>query len=424
MKNTIICSILTFGCLSIAAQARELRDSALIYFHQGKADLDTAYNTNGDNLNRLINHINADIRQDSALRIAAVRVTGAASPEGSVEINRKLSKKRADRIFGFFSSRSYLPDSLTSFTFIGRDWIGLKELVRNDSNVPYRNEVISLIEEINSSIIADGGDNENNLQKLKNFRNGIPYTYMERELFPQLRASRLSVTYTEVRNRLGLIKPDNDGIAITADVPGIIDLGLPFPVASKCHHPFYMDLRTNMLSDILALPNIGVEFYIGKKWSVIADWTYGWWDVDRKHRYWRAYGGNVGVRRWFGKKAEEKPLTGHHLGLYAGVVTYDFEFGGKGYMGGLPGRTLWDRCNYMAGVEYGYSLPVAKRINIDFTIGLGYLGGKFIEYVPRGDEYLYQKTRILTWFGPTKAEISLVWLIGCDNYNRKKGADR
>lgn len=102
MKNTIICSILTFGCLSIAAQARELRDSALIYFHQGKADLDTAYNTNGDNLNRLINHINADIRQDSALRIAAVRVTGAASPEGSVEINRKLSKKRADRIFGFF----------------------------------------------------------------------------------------------------------------------------------------------------------------------------------------------------------------------------------------------------------------------------------------------------------------------------------
>ena len=38
-------------------------------------------------------------------------------------------------------------------------------------------------------------------------------------------------------------------------------------------------------------------------------------------------------------------------------------------MGGEPGGTLWDKGNYAVGVEYGYSLPVARRLNIDFTIG-------------------------------------------------------
>ncbi|MCD8273384.1 MAG: DUF3575 domain-containing protein, partial [Alistipes sp.] len=28
------------------------------------------------------------------------------------------------------------------------------------------------------------------------------------------------------------------------------------------------------------------------------------------------------------------------------------------------------------------------------------------------------------WFGPTKAEISLVWLLGRGNYNEKKGGAR
>lgn len=102
---------------------------------------------------------------------------------------------------------------------------------------------------------------------------------------------------------------------------------------------------------------------------------YGWWNTNNKHRYWRTYGGDIAIRKWFGKKADEKPLTGHHLGVYGQLFTYDFEWGGKGHMGGQPGGTLWDEMNYAAGVEYGYSLPIAYRLNLDFTIGVGYWGG-------------------------------------------------
>ena len=143
-----------------------------------------------------------------------------------------------------------------------------------------------------------------------------------------------------------------------------------------------------------------------------------------KHWYWRIYGGEIGFRKWFGRAAKEKPLTGHHLGVYGQMFTYDFETGGRGYMGGQPGGTLWDKANYAGGVEYGYSKPVGKRLNLDFTIGLGYMGGKYHEYLPVDDCYVWQVTKQRHWFGPTKAEISLVWLLGYGNVNKGKGGAR
>ena len=118
------------------------------------------------------------------------------------------------------------------------------------------------------------------------------------------------------------------------------------------------------------------------------------------------------------------PLTGHHLGIYGQVLTYDFEAGGRGYMGGEPGGTLFDRANFAGGVEYGYSLPVARRLNLDFTLGIGYMGGKYYEYKPIDDCYVWQATKQRHYFGPTKLEVSLVWLLGRDNINKGKGGER
>ena len=53
--------------------------------------------------------------------------------------------------------------------------------------------------------------------------------------------------------------------------------------------------------------------------------------------------------------------------------------------------------------------------------GIGYLGGSYKEYIPLDGHYVWQTTKNRRWFGPTKAGISLVWLIGRGNYSRKKG---
>ena len=188
------------------------------------------------------------------------------------------------------------------------------------------------------------------------------------------------------------------------------------PIVKPEAKPFYMALKTNALYDVLAIPNIGVEFYLGKKWSVATNWHYAWWKTDPKHWYWRTYGGDIALRRWFGRKAAEKPLTGHHVGVYGQILTYDFETGGRGYLG--------DRWSYAAGVEYGYSLPIAKRLNIDFTLGMGYLRGEYKEYLPMDECYVWQATKNRKWLGPTKAEVSLVWLLGSGNSNKIRGGKR
>lgn len=107
-------------------------------------------------------------------------------------------------------------------------------------------------------------------------------------------------------------------------------------------------------------------------------------------------------------------MCGHHVGLYGQMLTYDIEWGGRGYLG--------DRWSWGAGLSYGYSLPIGRQFNIDFTLGVGYLSGDYMKYQPEDNCYVWESTRKRKWFGSTKAEVSLVWYIG--GRNELKGGVR
>lgn len=401
-----------------AAMGQAVKDSVLINFRQSKVNIDPDYMQNHAAFNHIRKSVEHFNQPDSNFVLTDVKVIGGASPEGSIRFNEWLSRERAKRIYDYLNTEMILPDSITSHTLLGRDWEGLLAKVKADPYVPYRDDVITTLENIIVNYKQGEKESAGNLAALKRLHHGVPYLYLYRNIFPSLRESRVILTF-DMPNQPVFRHPD---IPLTINTVAIPDGGILFPVAEQDDdRPFYMALKTNMLYDLLAVPQGSIEFYLGKNMSIVGNWEYGWWDKDNVHRYWRIYGGDLALRWWFGKAAHEKPLTGHHLGIYGGVVTYDFEFGGKGKMGGLPGRSLWDRCNRMFGVEYGYSLPIARRLNIDFTIGIGYLGGKVIDYIPVEHCYMYQDTKKLTYFGPTKLEVSLTWLIGHGNFNKGKG---
>lgn len=402
--------------MPLNSEARNVTDSVAINFKQSKVDLDTTLMNNSRALNGIIERIKR-YTEEPDYAVKSVTVWGAASPEGSVKFNEWLSRQRADQIFNFIGSRFELPDSVTRFTYKGRDWKGLEYIVRYDPDVPYRDETLDLVCKIVDDVEVNGDKaSDRGLNQLKALRKGEPYRYLYKNVFPQLRASKLSVEYEFpeiIPEKIEVELPEAKEIICEAPIDTVEYVEVP-PVYT-CS-PFYMDVRTNMLYDTAAIPNIGVEFYLGKKWSIMGNWMYAWWDSNRRHRYWRVYGGDLTLRKWFGSR---KPLSGHHIGVYAQVLTYDFEWGGKGYMGGKPGGTIFDRANWGAGIEYGYSLPVARHFNIDFSLGVGYFGGKYTTYIPRDGMYVWEANKKRNWFGPTKAEISLVWLIGCDNINVK-----
>ena len=415
--HTIILIILSSF---VSGYAREVTDTVEVHFRQSKADIDSSINVAGLDKLKQFEVMKKLPDADSIYKLSGLRVVGAASPEGSVRFNDYISHRRADAIVDRFNSVVGYEASAAA-TYLGRDWRGLRTEVENDTEIPDRDAVIAVVDEIISSIACGEPDSETNLNKLKSVGDGSAYAYMYRHSFPQLRDARLYIDYEYTPYYF--MKPAPT-LLLEAGTTNYTPILHECYVQDKKQQPFYMALKTNLLYDVLAVPSISAEFYLGKNFSIVGNWEYGWWDKDSRHRYWRAYGGDIALRWWFGSKALLKPLTGHHIGVYAGAVTFDFEFGGKGYMGGRPKGSLWDRCMLVSGLEYGYSLPIGRRLNLDFTIGFGYAHGEYIEYVPEDGCYVWQSVHKLRWFGPTKAEISLVWLIGRGNTNERKGGLR
>lgn len=405
----------------------EKRKEIYIDFPVSISTLNTTYRDNAARLSEIVSFLES-VKQDSTLELTEVSFCGSASPEGRFAFNMKLAENRRDALVRYMRKRVSLPDSIVSCPKGVIAWERLTELV-DASDMPYKKEALNILRNVPEfTYNSKGVLIDSRKSQLMRFNYGRTWFYMYKHFFPKIRnASVVLVTFREKpiakKDTTVTVETKEDTITVEQVLPDTILIAQKTDTkatqfTSSPSKPFYMAIKTNMLYDVLAVPNIGVEFYLGKNWTVVGNWMYGWWDKDRSHRYWRLYGGDLAVRWWFGKVADRKPLTGHHVGLYGQTFTYDFEWGRKGYMGGKPGGTLWEKANYAAGLEYGYSLPIANRLNFDFTLGVGYWGGKYYEYVPLDEYYVWQATKKRCWFGPTKAEISLVWLLGRGNNNR------
>lgn len=167
-------------------------------------------------------------------------------------------------------------------------------------------------------------------------------------------------------------------------------------------------VKTNMLHDLLLTPDLGIELNFHRRFSVSAEGVWAWWSRNSAHRYWRIYGGWLEGRYWFSKQADTRSMSGHHIGVYISLHTYDFEFGGKGWQ--APDEV------FGVGVGYGYSFPISDRLNIDLAARIGYSSGRQITYRPQCGEYVCISDKTHRYFGPTDLSVSLVWYIGKNTY--------
>lgn len=572
-KFLLIFCLAALSALSLYAQVRtgDVEKSVKVRFRLGEASLDENYKDNKAVLQRFAEEVKMYYNDPSA-HFGQIQILSGVSPEGSKVVNDRIAKQRAQAIVNWIN-KEIKANVGFRVEVLGVDWAKLIELVEKDPKVPYREEVLKVLKTTPVVTIKNGVEQNVRFNTLRWMHNGLPYNYINANIFPELRFAAAScefwrestpelkiISETPVKipaeggqgvilfeksapddivpiaeNRSEWLKdltPGLDKIAFVAEpnesaeprttnvslkyydkvyeVPveqeakkpevvaekpveqptlaitssksvdfaaeggqdvisykkSVADEVLPVATASEpwiesitptadgitytvaantkeqprtatitvesynqkhevtvnqaaatpACRPFYMSIKSNMLYDLAAVPNIGVEFYLGKNFSIAGNWHYSWWKSDPKAWYWRTYGGDVAIRYWLGKASRIKPLTGHHLGLYGQMITYDFEVGKKGI--------LADKWSWAAGLEYGYSLPIARRLNIDFTLGAGYHWGLFDEYLPIDGHYVWQATKRRRYLGPTKLEISLVWLIGCGNYNKEKGGKR
>lgn len=454
----ILTSILTV-IIAISAFGEMPADSVKVYFLAGRRLFDPSFGNNGRAMESFIEKVKEAKAQDN---IDYLTVRGYASPEGASDANQRLSGLRCDEIAKYIAKHAGVDSKQIRTYADGVAWAELRNLVAHNPDVPSQERVLHILDNTPLWIYNAQGTKiiDGRKKQLMDLAGGRPWNWMMTNLFPELRNAVAVVLYLKHQEETTpspeftdltegveisetnvieeIAEADQSDLEDPEDFKDIIDhndIEEPIdlndfeePTAKTAittePKPFYMAVKTNMLYDAALVPNVGAEFYLGKNLSLYGEWMYAWWDNNRRHRYWRVYGGDLGLRWWFGKKAHAKPLTGHHLGIYGGILTFDFETGDTGYLGGKPGGTLWDRWLLNTGIEYGYSLPIGKRLNIDFSIGIGFLTGNYIKYYPFDNDYYFDKEYHMLNFGPTKAEISLVWLIGRGNTNRRKGGGR
>lgn len=334
-------------------------------------------------------------------------ITSSSSLEASDAYNTRLSGRRNAAFVSELRAHMDIPFEVLFVHDNVFDWEQLYELTAA-SQCPMRQQALDIIRHTPGVVDNKQTDNRRKL-KLMELAEGETYRYMEKYLFSEMRNT--SVTISAQRKPVAEPAPAQTDTIILMQTDTVVVDNFVYPPALDGPR-YVIGVKTNMLYDLSMTPNIGLELYLAPHISLGANWAYAWWNRDKSSFYWRAYGGDAELRYWFKPwYARENSLrdafSGHHLGLYGLMCTYDYEFGGNGQQ-----APKW---SYGGGISYGYSLPVTKCLNIDFTIGLGYLQGKYYRYEPSStviDDYYWLSTHTRKYWGPTKAEVSLVWKLG------------
>ena len=424
MVKKIVMVVLMPTTLLANAYAASIQDSlrTTIYFRPGYSLLELSYRDNAANMKALTQGIQT-IKGNPCVQLQHIRILSAASPEGNSALNKRVAKRRGERLRDYLKETLVLPDSIFTVSSAGEDWQGLAALIAKEKT-PWRNKALQIIRHTPEWVTRNGKVVDGRKRQLQNLDGGKAWKYMLDNHFYTLRTG--AVVVCEVKTLAAESTPsaaeasqEQARLEPASQSPS----SPPFPAIPSQVHPesqappvaSYFALKSNLLYDALLVPNLSLEASIGSGWTLGAGGMLAWWSKDAKHRYWRIYGGDLEIRKYFGTLSKSKPLQGHHLGIYGDFLTYDFEFGAKGYQ---------SKATYAAGIKYGYSHPIANRLNLDFALGIGYLHSNYKTYVPRDGCYVYQETKKRKWLGPTQAEISLVWLLGKGNTNKKKGGKK
>lgn len=443
MVKKIVMVVLMPTTLLANAYAASIQDSlrTTIYFRPGYSLLELSYRDNAANMKALTQGIQT-IKGNPCVQLQHIRILSAASPEGNSALNKRVAKRRGERLRDYLKETLVLPDSIFTVSSAGEDWQGLASLIAKEKT-PWRNKALQIIRHTPEWVTRNGKVVDGRKRQLQNLDGGKAWKYMLDNHFYTLRTGAIVVC--EVKTLADEVHADrthaeaHEGShADFADFADESKLSAaearpepasqqqaslspsspPFPAIPSQVNPAqepppaasYFALKSNLLYDALLVPNLSLEASISCGWTLGAGGMFAWWSKDAKHRYWRIYGGDLEIRKYFGTLSKSKPLQGHHLGIYGDFLTYDFEFGAKGYQ---------SKATYAAGIKYGYSHPIANRLNLDFALGIGYLHSNYKTYVPKDGCYVYQETKKRKWLGPTQAEISLVWLLGKGNTNTK-----
>lgn len=387
--------------------------------------IDPNYRSNSTVVARVDSILNM-IKQDTTITIESVLFSGSASPEGNLQVNKRLSRARMLAVEKFVRQQLSLDDDIVAYDDRYVDWDQLIEYVEADVTLANRDAILEICRGNYADVpVHNGRSVDGRIPQIRKLDDGKTWSELLRRYFVKMRTGTVTIrTYVDVpviieRPKLEPAEEQSDetlagdsegtddaqqtdaveeGSALEESDSTKMDAG----IASEYQPHPRMSIKTNLLAYSTLVPNMGVEFYIAPHWSAEVTAMYSPFDLFTYNRKTRVLAAKPEVRYWF----DEALGKGHFIGLHVPIAGFNIQLDDD-FRYQDPKHALWG-----VGLNYGYAMLLGKeqKWSLDFTFGLGYMDVRYNVYegVHNGK---YVRTEMKHYFGPTRVGINLSYLI-------------
>lgn len=383
--------------MSVAsAQQRHKVYEFKIHYPKDRVQVDTSYMGNKGQIEKLQWFIdNVSTFGDSLI------IYSYASPEGPYWNNARLAKGRGEAARKFLQSLfpdKTLADSIVIINHTPENWDGLRDMVDKEYHFSDRSKVLDILD---SSLAPD-----EKKRQLKKVSWGNAWLYILNNYMPRLRYATWVCKLQDPHDKIQVVPVVKSKVSPQIDRQGTIQI-TPIESSYKEYVPekknerLLFALKTNLLYDLATIVNFGIEVPFKNKFSFLYEHHCPWWLSDN-NKYCMQNLSLGGEFRWWFKS--DNPLSGHFLGVHCWSGKGDIQIG-RNF--GCYQYEFWS-----TGFTYGYSIPLSKRLNMEFALSVGYAHIPYRHYIPTDDWQILlkdpAKKGALNYFGPTKAQINLV----------------
>ena len=169
-------------------------------------------------------------------------------------------------------------------------------------------------------------------------------------------------------------------------------------------------VKSNLAMDALAVPNLGLELGLAKRWTLDVPAYYNPWDqvMWRKQddKLFKLFMVQPEARYWFCDK-----FNGHFLGIHAMGGVYNT----TGIA--LPFSPFDDLAEYRykghfygGGISYGYQYILSRHWSLEATLGIGYAYVLYKKYPCQNCKPMKEKGNE-HYVGPTRAALNLIYVL-------------
>lgn len=401
--------ILILTLLGCTAYSQENRSEIFVDFRVNSTQIETVYQNNGTRIPELLSFLHR-IQADSTISIVNISFCGAASPEGSYELNKYLAKGRMESLEKLVRSKVEFPDSIISYDDSYIPWEYLATVVK-ESDISHKQEILSILADKPEVVdYHSGGSIDSRIPKLQKLDGGTVWNEMLRRFFSPMRnACVVFITYkqttppaeTPKRVIVEAVPADSTEIPVPAQIQTDT---IPRPAPSVEQWCRRLTVKTNALGWGLGISNLAVEIDLCKHWSFHLPIYYSGWNYFASTTKFRTHSVQPEVRYWF-KADNDGCFTGAHFGMTYYNVATNSTYRVQDHNGTSPALG--------GGLAVGYRLPISKnrRWKMEFSLGAGAYEIHYDKFSNKSDGLLVRTVK-KTYIGIDQATVSVAYAFG------------